>query len=152
MTEERSYLVRANGEDWVVKLKYETTNFSKHPALIKSGLHKDRIVPFLAMYDALRDITIVDERAPKWYKELAALHEMMCCGRKFEELLSSIPNPILRCREVERLVMNNAGDYREEYCKIRTRMFDFILQNNLIAPDFRDGAQAAQTMLILADK
>lgn len=152
MTEERSYLVRAKGENWVVMLKYETTNFSKHPDLVKSGLHMDRIVPFLAMYDALRGITIVDERAPKWYKELAALHEMMCCGCKFAELLGSIPTPILRCREVERLVTDNAGEYRDEYCKIRTRMFDFILRNNLIAPDFRDGAQATQTMLILAGK
>lgn len=152
MVEERSYLVRAKDEDWVVVLKYETTDFSKHPGLIEAKLNTDRIVPFLAMYDAERRIAIVDERAPVWYKELAVLHEMMCCGRQFEQLLGSIPNPTLRCREIERLVTDNAREYRNEYCIIRTRMFDFILRNNLIAPDFRDGAQATQTMLILAGK
>ena len=148
MTESFELVLRQDGPELTTAtIAYETTNFRNHPELIKLGINEEDSARFLAMYDPETGKTWVDERAPQWYRRMAALHEVICCGERLEGLIPNLPpkGDPRHCREVEKFVIRTAGYNQMEYIIYRRRMFNFLLTNNL-NPD-RDMLECTLDML-----
>ena len=114
-------------------IEYELANFSEDTYLRQLGIADDSAVRLLARYDNERHTTVVDERAPQWYRRMAAMHEVICCGGLHESLIRDLPphTDPRRCREVEKFVVRLAGFHRYEYIIYRRQVFTFMLQNHL---------------------
>ncbi len=89
----------------------------------------------LVRWDPKEHIAIVDVNAPEWYKPLAALHEMICCGREFEELVPNLVVNGLRCEHycacIEKFCLNAAGIDRTRYAFARREMFFILIEKHL---------------------
>ena len=114
-------------------IEYELVNFSEDTYLRQLGIADDSTVRLLARYDNEQHIAFVDERAPQWYRRMAAMHEIICCGGLYESLVNNLPPSTdpRRCREVEKFVLRLAGFHRYEYIVYRRQVFTFMLQNHL---------------------
>ena len=106
---------------------------------------------YLIRYDEEKDIAIVDTNAPQWYKELAALHETICCGGKYEDLVPGLTSvaPEERCSRIERFVLLNAGENRQAYILARIDMFRMLLDKKLCDDKFRPNIKHTLDVLIL---
>lgn len=129
-----------------INLEYETTCFRDNPVLRSKGVENHQAVIYLVMFNQGK--VYVDERAPQWYQELAALHEIICCGKQHEEICELSGEPIRRCSEVENVVLMNAGEHRSRYIYERARMLDFISDHNLVSLEMRPMINYAKHSLI----
>lgn len=129
-----------------IHLEYETMCFRDDPALRSRGAENHPAVVYLARYN--KGKVYVDERAPKWYQELAVLHEIICCGRQHEDLCELSESLIKRCANVEELVLMNAGEHAKRYIFERKRMLEFISTYNLTPLEARPMIDFARKSLI----
>lgn len=129
-----------------ILLEYETTNFRDEPSLRSRGAENHPAVMYLARY--AKGKVFVDERAPQWYQELAALHETICCGRKHEDICELSDELIKRCASVEQVVLMNAGENKSRYIFERKRMLEFISTYNLTALETRPMIDFARKSLM----
>ncbi len=77
-----------------------------------------------------------DTNAPTWYIDLAVLHEMICCGNCYTDVINrltdfNIADDQHRCAETERFILSIAGQHRAAYIKARIQMFELILDKRL---------------------
>ncbi len=98
---------------------------------------------YLVRYNIRTRKIFVDIDAPEWYKELAALHEMVCCGHRYERLIPALSytNPNQRCACIEEFIIKHAGEHRQEYIEKRLAMFKSLLDNDLCATSFRTSVE-----------
>ena len=68
-----------------VSVSYIEANFSLLPEIIKMGAASDEDVKFLVFYDKTSGTVTVDERAPREYKELSALHAVALHNHDYED-------------------------------------------------------------------
>ena len=127
-------------------LEYETTCFRDDPALRSRGVENHPAVVYLARYN--KGKVYVDERAPEWYQELAALHEIICCGRQHEDICEISEDLIRRCANVEEVVLMNAGENAKKYIFERKRMLEFISTYNLTSLETRPMIDFARKSLV----
>lgn len=118
-----------------IRLEYETMCFRDDPALRSRGVENHPAVVYLARYN--KGKVYVDERAPEWYQVLAALHEIICCGRQHEDICEISEDLIRRCANVEEVVLMNAGENAKKYIFERKRMLEFISTYNLTSLETR---------------
>lgn len=110
----------------VINVSYETKNFGEMLA------SSDPATKYLVLFNPETNTIYVDARADAKYKLFAALHEEICCGGMHKELIDlGKSKPGYRCREVEKFVANQCGDYRKEYLKKRKLMLEFIIGEKL---------------------
>ena len=129
-----------------ILLVYETTCFRNDPTLRARGAENHPAVPYLTKFD--KGKVYVDERAPQWYQELAALHEIICCGKQYEDICELSDELIRRCANVEEIVLMNAGEHRNRYVFERKRMLEFISTYNLTPLENRPMIDFARRSLI----
>lgn len=129
-----------------IHLEYETTRFSKDPTLRSRGVENHPAVTYLARYS--KGKVYVDERAPEWYQVLAALHEIICCGRQHEDICEMSDDLIKRCANVEEVVLMNAGENAKRYIFERRRMLEFISIYNLTSLEDRPKIDFARKSLV----
>lgn len=129
-----------------ILLEYETTRFRNDPALRSRGAENHPAVAYLTKYD--KGKVYVDERAPQWYQELAALHEIICCGKQHEDICALSDVPLKRCADVEELVLMNAGEHRSRYIFERERMLEFVSTYNLTSLEDRPMIDYARRSLM----
>lgn len=132
--------------DEVLEVKYETEKVQKYFE------NKSFDVQFFVRYDQENNCVYVDEGAPEWYKLLAALHEMICCGHSFNDLVPKL-NEVddeHRCACVEKFVIDLAGEYREKYISARILMFTTLLDQKLCSKENRRMIEKTLEYLTLA--
>ena len=132
----------------ILYVEYEECNFKE--VYFK---HIDEIDPkYFIRYDKEKNLAIVNNTAPQWYKELAALHENICCGHKYEDMVSGINDvkPEERCARIERFVIQNAGANKQSYILARISMFKILLDNNLCDESFRPSIKNTLDLLMLS--
>ena len=93
---------------------------------------------YLVRYNHDRDCAIVDKYAPTWYKKLASLHEMICCGEHFREFVPDISEASEdeSCCLIEQYVISIAGPYRRDYILARAQMFRTLLKYKLCSKEY----------------
>ena len=100
--------------DTVIVVNYEEADFTE---ALKG--YADCDTTYLVRYDSSNNCAIVDQSAPEWYKGLAALHEMICCGHFFEDLVPNInkADQDHRCMCIE----NSSSTVSQTSGRIRTQ-------------------------------
>ena len=121
--------------DTVIVVNYEEADFTE---ALKG--YADCDTTYLVRYDSGNNCAIVDQSAPEWYKGLAALHEMICCGHFFEDLVPNInkADQDHRCMCIEKFIIDSVADeWAYPYAISRENMFKILLSNNLCTAEFR---------------
>ena len=124
-------------DDEVLEVKYDTERVRKY---FES---EDFDVQYFVRYDHEKECVYVDEDAPEWYKIFAALHEMICCGHNYEDLVPKIDEVDAdhRCMCVEKFVISLTGEYRDKYISARIMMFTTLLDCRLCSEENRKGIE-----------
>lgn len=110
---------------------------------------------YLVRYDPVEKCAIVDRGAPEWYKPLAALHELICCGRQYEEYVPGLVELYAdghklcknHCSQIERYIIEIAGEHARDYVLARREMFKSLLDYDLCEADFREQVTKSLEML-----
>ena len=132
MVEKRMHIV-FNGITYEPKIRFRVKDWKS--SLVMEQLQiKDPT--WLVQYDKHRNCATVDKDAPTWYIELATLHEMICVGGLYEDIVNKalrngIEEGIHRCESVERFILKIAGIHRQDYIEARIKMFELILEKHL---------------------
>lgn len=125
-----------NGEIYPVNIRYRLKDYSNSIVLKKLEIDDPK---WLVQYDRHAVAAVLDASAPTWYIELAALHELICVGGYYHDLVEKIVNGGVvegdrHCESVERFILEVSGKHRAEYIAARIEMLDLILQKGLNRP------------------
>ena len=123
-------------EDRFVEIRYFEADLSQHPVIKNLGAENDEAVKYLVLYDQSTGDITVDSRAPKDYKDLAALHEAICQGHQHEDWAGlADTDKEERCSCIEDMIFEECSIMftrnQLEYFKGRLAMYDFLIKHNL---------------------
>ena len=124
--------ISINGEP--IYVVYDEADFTKYIGDV------DYETKYLTKFNIRTNRVLVSPTAPEWYKKLAALHEMICAGRRYERLIPALryTNYNQRSACIERFIIEQlSGEHRQEYIGIRLDMFRTVLKNDLYQPTFK---------------
>lgn len=114
-----------------VLIKYHPCDWTKSPFVKERNLAS--ISKWIVNYDMMNKYTYVSKDAPSWYVDLACLHEEICIGGRYDDILD-LPPGDSRCRGVEEFILSIAGEHREEYIRARIDMYEQLLEKKGYAP------------------
>ncbi len=132
MTEKRLNLI-IKGVATPMVIRYRLRSWSS--TLVIKQLNIENPL-WLVSYSHKDNTATADTNAPTWYINLAVLHEMICCGDCYTDVINrltdfNIADDQHRCAETERFILSIAGQYRTAYIKARIQMFELILDKRL---------------------
>ena len=127
-----------------VQIKYRPRDWMKLPFVRERNL--TGITKWLVSYDFMGKFTYVSEDAPSWYVDLACLHEEICIGGRYDDILD-LPPGDSRCRGVEEFILSIAGEHREEYIRARIDMYEQLLEKKGYAPGMDTRMRCTLAML-----
>ena len=90
--------------------------------------------------------TYVSKDAPSWYVDLVCLHEEICIGGRYDDILD-LPSGDFRRKGVEEFILSIAGEHREEYIRARIDMYEQLLEKKGYAPGMDARMRYALAML-----
>jgi len=140
----REMHVNVDGEDKVITVQFATRDWASMEAVKLLGLEHPQ---WLVAYDKEQGCALIDWMAPLWYMELASLHEMICVGGCYQDLVPDLDDSDHHCEAVELFILSIAGEHREEYIRARHAMFNDVLGHNACAPDMRQRMMHTLVML-----
>ena len=127
-----------------VLIKYHPRDWTKSPLVRERNL--TGIAKWLVSYDFMGKFTYVSEDAPSWYVDLACLHEEICIGGRYDDILDLPPGDFRR-KGVEEFILSIAGEHREEYIRARIDMYEQLLEKKGYAPGMDARMRYALAML-----
>ena len=136
--------VNIDGEDVTLEVRYKTCPWGHDVAVKQLGLEHTK---WLVAYSEKGKIAIVDTFAPEWYINLAALHEMICMGDYYQDLVPGLDDSVHRCEAVERFILSIAGEHRADYIRARRSMFGDVMEHNACNPKMRPRMERTVAML-----
>lgn len=148
MVEKRMHII-FNGISYEVAIRYRIKDWKSSIVMEQLGI-KDPT--WLMQYDKHCNCATVDKDAPNWYIKLATLHEMICVGHLYGDIVSEIMQEDIQegahhCESVERFILKIADEHRQEYIEARIKMFELILEKRL-NPTMQDEVKNTLAMLI----
>ncbi len=114
-----------------MQIKYRPRDWTKSQLVRECNLTD--IAKWLVFYDFMDKFTYVSEDAPSWYVDLACLHEEICIGGRYDDILK-LPSSDFRRKGVEEFILSIAGEHREEYIRARIEMYEQLLEKKGYAP------------------
>lgn len=136
--------VNIDGKGMTLEVRFETCNWGDDVAVKQLGLEHTK---WLVAYSEKGKFAFVDTFAPEWYINLAALHEMICMGDYYQDLVPGLDDSDHRCEAVERFILSIAGEHREDYIRARHAMFGDVMGHNACNPKMRPRMTHTAAML-----
>ena len=125
-------------------IKYHPCDWTKSPFVKERNLTS--ISKWIVNYDMMNKYTYVSKDAPSWYVDLVCLHEEICIGGRYDDILD-LPSGDFRRKGVEEFILSIAGEHREEYIRARIDMYEQLLEKKGYAPGMDARMRYALAML-----
>ncbi|MBO4855352.1 hypothetical protein J5500_03040 [Candidatus Saccharibacteria bacterium] len=140
----REMHVNIDGKEMTLEVRFETRNWGSDVAVKQLGLKHTK---WLVAYSEKGKFALVDTLAPTWYINLAALHEMICMGDYYQDLIPGLDDSDHRCEAVERFILSITGEHRADYIRARHAMFGDVMGHNACNPKMRPRMLRTAVML-----